>query len=394
MKIITRTVWMLSLVSLFTDFASEMLYPIMPIYLKYAGYSVLFIGILEGCAEALAGLSKSYFGRMSDLSGKRLPFVQTGYLFSALSKPMLALFSFPIWIFFSRSLDRLGKGIRTGARDAMLSQQTSLANKARVFGFHRSLDTFGAVLGPAAALLFLYFYPARYKTLFLVAFIPGLLSVVFTLLIKEEKNKVISVKPKPGFRAFINYWRDSSPDFKQLLPGLLLFAIINSSDVFLLLQLKSNGMNDSFVIKTYIFYNLVYALMAYPLGKWADAWGLKKMFLSGLVIFTLVYAGFSVVHTKTAFWILFACYGLYAAATESLAKAWISNVVKKDETATAIGTYSGFQSVCSFIASSLCGLIWISKGATAAFLFSAAGSLLVILYFLFLVKEPEINTAP
>ncbi|MBS1504758.1 MAG: MFS transporter, partial [Bacteroidetes bacterium] len=177
MKYITRTVWILSLISLFTDTASEMLYPVMPIFLKSIGFSVVLIGILEGVAEATAGLSKGYFGKLSDTSGKRVPFVRLGYSISAVSKPMLAAFVYPLWIFFARTLDRLGKGIRTGARDAILSGEASPATKGKVFGFHRSMDTMGAVLGPLIALVFLYFHPHYYKTLFLVAFLPGLLAI-------------------------------------------------------------------------------------------------------------------------------------------------------------------------------------------------------------------------
>ena len=148
------------MVSLLTDTASEMLYPIMPIYLKSIGFSIILIGVLEGIAEATAGLSKGYFGKLSDLSGKRVPFVQFGYALSAVSKPMMAIFTFPIWIFLARTIDRIGKGIRTGARDAILSDEATPATKGKVFGFHRSMDTLGAVLGPLLALLYLYFYPS------------------------------------------------------------------------------------------------------------------------------------------------------------------------------------------------------------------------------------------
>lgn len=168
--------------------ASEMLYPVMPLYLKEIGYTALFIGILEGVAEAVAGLSKPYFGKWSDGMGRRLPFVQLGYALSSISKPMLALFTYPWWIFSSRTIDRLGKGIRTGARDALLSDESTKQTRATVFGFHRSMDTIGAVLGPALALLYLYFYPNNYKTLFLIAFVPGLLAVLSSFLIKEKGN--------------------------------------------------------------------------------------------------------------------------------------------------------------------------------------------------------------
>ena len=153
MKIITRTVWILSLISLFLDTAGEMLYPIMPIYLKTIGFSIVLIGILEGIAEATAGLSKGYFGQLSDNSGKRVPFVQFGYILSVISKPMMAIFAYPLWIFFARTLDRFGKGIRTGARDAIISDEATHETKGKVFGFHRSMDTFGAVLGPIIAFL-------------------------------------------------------------------------------------------------------------------------------------------------------------------------------------------------------------------------------------------------
>ena len=182
-KPISRTIWIISFVSLFTDMASEMLYPVMPVYLKSIGYSVLVIGILEGFAEAVAGLGKSYFGRVSDASGKRLPFVRLGYLLSAVSKPMLAVSTQLWWIFSARFLDRAGKGLRTAPRDALLSDETTAADKGTVFGFHRMMDTFGAVLGPLIALLYLYFYPGAYKTLFLLAFIPGIAAIVFTFLV-------------------------------------------------------------------------------------------------------------------------------------------------------------------------------------------------------------------
>src|SRR5947208_1758797 len=173
MKVISRTVLILSMVSLFTDMASEMLYPIMPVYLKSIGFSIVLIGILEGVAEASAGLSKGYFGKLSDNTGKRVPFVQVGYALSTISKPMMAFFVYPLWIFFARTIDRLGKGIRTGARDAILSDEATPQTKGKIFGFHRSMDTVGAVLGPSLALLYLYFHPGDYKVLFYIAFIPG-----------------------------------------------------------------------------------------------------------------------------------------------------------------------------------------------------------------------------
>ncbi|HYC30252.1 MAG TPA: MFS transporter, partial [Chitinophagaceae bacterium] len=165
-KIINRTVLILSLVSLFADIASEMLYPVIPVYLEEIGFSVLLIGILEGIVNFTAGLSKGYFAKLSDEKGLRLPFVRWGYFLSAISKPLLAMFIYPAWVFFVRAMDRLGKGLRTGARDALLSQNATIETKARVFGFHRSMDTVGAAIGPALALIFLWIYPKHYREIF------------------------------------------------------------------------------------------------------------------------------------------------------------------------------------------------------------------------------------
>jgi MFS family permease len=380
-KLITRTVWLLSLVSLFTDMASEMLYPVMPVFLKHIGFSVLLIGILEGVAEAVAGLSKPWFGKMSDISGKRLPFVQWGYALSAISKPMMALFAYPLWIFFARTVDRTGKGMRTGARDALLSDECTPATKGRVFGFHRSMDTLGAVFGPLLALVFLYFFPQQYSLIFLAAFVPGLLAIAATFLIKEKKKAIAGTNiSRPGIFSFVHYWKKSPHPYKHLVTGLLFFALFNSSDIFLLLKMKESGLTDTAVITLYIFYNLVYALAAYPAGILADKLGMKKILLSGLFVFALVYTGFAYTNNIAIFIALFALYGFYAAATEGISKAWISNMVNKKDTATAIGTYSGFQSLAALAASSLTGLLWFRFGSQVTFIITAAATIIAIIY--------------
>lgn len=378
-RLISRNVWILSFVSLFTDLASEMLYPIMPVYLKSIGFSIVLIGMLEGIAEAVAGLSKGYFGTRSDALGRRMPFVQLGYALSAISKPMLAVFVFPLWIFFARTIDRLGKGIRTGARDALLSDEATAATKGRVFGLHRAMDTFGAVLGPIVALLYLQFYPGDYATLFLLAFFPGLLAIACTMLIREKSTKPIDSGPRPGLLDFLKYWRQSSGQYRQLVGALLLFALFNSSDVFLLLKIKEAGHSDTIVISVYIFYNLVYALAAYPTGVLADRFGMKPVFMGGILLFAAVYSGMAFAGSWPAFIGLFFLYGLYAAATEGVAKAWISNISKRSQTATAIGTYTAFQSVFSMLASTMAGLIWYSLGAGFTFGISAGAAILVAL---------------
>ncbi|WP_372793849.1 MFS transporter [Lutibacter sp.] len=384
MKYITRTVWILSLISLFTDTASEMLYPIMPIYLKSIGFSVVLIGVLEGFAEAVAGLSKGYFGKLSDQSARRVPFVQIGYAFSAISKPMMAVFAYPLWIFFARTVDRFGKGIRTGARDAILSDEASPETKGKVFGFHRSMDTFGAVLGPLLALIYLYFYPEDYITLFYIAFIPGILAVISSSYLKEKKVKLQKEQKSVAVFSFLNYWKESPIAYRKVVVGLLAFTLFNSSDVFLLLKAKQAGLDDIQVIGVYIFYNLIYALSAFPTGIIADKIGLKKMFIIGLGLFVIVYFGMGFSTNLYVIIGLFFLYGMYASATEGISKAWISNITLKKDTATAIGTYSGFQSIFTMLASSIAGFIWYKFGASTTFFVTSIAASLVILYFIFL----------
>ncbi len=379
-RLISRRVWILSLVSLFTDMASEMLYPVMPIYLKSIGFSILLIGILEGLAEAVAGLSKSYFGRLSDHSGRRAPFVRLGYMLSALSKPMTAFFRFPLWIFGTRTLDRLGKGIRTGARDAMLSDEASPATKGRIFGLHRAMDTTGAVLGPSLALVFLHFSPEQYQPLFYIAFIPGLIAVALTFFLRDKKQVTPKVTLRPTFWESLSYWKKSPALYRQLVLALLFFAFFNSSDVFLLLKIREVGFSDTAVIGMYIFYNLIYAAVSYPAGILGDRFGLKKVFLVGLALFTLVYTGMAASTEAWQFIVLFAGYGVYAAFTEGIAKAWVSNIVSPGDTATAIGMLSGFQSICAFFASSIAGLVWYSFGASAALMLTAAAAFVVVIW--------------
>lgn len=389
MKYITRTIWILSFVSLFTDVASEMLYPVIPIYLKSIGFSVVFIGILEGIAEATSGLSKGFFGKLSDSRGKRVPFVQFGYALSGISRPLMAIFTFPLWVIFARTLDRFGKGIRTGARDAILSDEATPETKGKVFGFHRSMDTLGAVFGPALALLYLYFYPENYKTLFFIAFIPSVFAVLGSLLIKESKNTVAkdNINTKVGLLSFLKYWKEAPSDYRKLMLGLLTFTLFNSSDIFLLLKAKESGLTDTQVIGVYIFYNLIYALFAFPLGSIADKIGLKKMYVMGISIFTIVYFGVGLSNNFYVVGAMFLLYGIYSAATEGISKAWISNICEKKDTATAIGTYTAFQSILTMVASSLAGLLWYNFGPSISFIVTGFASFFVAIYIYLIIKE-------
>lgn len=386
MYYLTRTVWILSLVSLLTDAASEMLYPVMPLYLKSIGFSVLFIGILEGVSEAVAGLSKGYFGRLSDVLGRRAVFVQIGYSLSAVAKPLIIFYTHPLWVLFVRTADRLGKGLRTAPRDALLSGEATEKNKAKVFGFHRSFDTLGAVVGPLVALLFLYFFPQQYNMLFLLAFIPGAGAVVLSLLLRDKKVSRPTHIKRVSFFSFLRYWKEAVTEYKRVVAGLLVFALFNSSDVFLLLKVKEAGLSDNLMIALYIFYNLSYALSAFPLGIIADRWGLKLVLIIGLFLFSVVYCGMALSSHLAFFLVLFFLYGIHAAATESVAKAWIARLSPEKDTGTAIGVYSALQSLLLMLASWLTGFLWVQFNPAVALLISSVAALLVICYFIACVR--------
>ncbi len=386
MKAITRTILILSLVSLVNDIASEMLLPIMPIYLKSIGYSVLFIGVLEGLAEATASLSKGYFGKISDKTGKRASFVKWGYTLSAVSKPLLVLFAKnSIWVLFTRSLERLGKGIRTAPRDAILADESKHGDRGKVFGFHRAMDTVGAAIGPSIALVFLYYNQGKYVSLFYISFFPGIIAVILTLWLKDKPKpaEVLSTKERVGFFSQFKYWKASNASYKALVSGLLFFALFNSADAFLILKMKESGMGDITVIVVYVFYNLVFALSAFPIGIIGDKMGLKPMLLIGLMLFAGVYFGMAYSQSRIAFIILFFLYGLYYAFTDGISKAWISKTCDKKDTGTALGVFSGLQSICTLLASSLAGLVWYKFGSVYVFYIGGAAALLVAVYLLF-----------
>ncbi len=388
-SVINKPIWTIALVSLFTDMASEMLYPIMPIYLDSIGYGAALIGFLEGIAEMVAGLSKPYFGAWSDQLQKRVPFIKAGYALSAISKPLFALSSAMSFVFSLRILDRIGKGLRSAPRDALLSDLSTIKNKATVFGFHRSMDTIGAVAGPLIALLFLTSQENNYSGLFIWALIPGVIAIVLTFLLREAKpREPVQIKEKPiGFA--INYWRKANTSYKKLVFIFITFALVNSSDVFLLLRAKELGYSTSNTILLYVGFNVVYAVSAFPFGKLSDKFGHKNILALGLLVFAFVYIGMSWIDGKGyLFASIFLLYGLYYAAIEGILRACLSNLVPKTETAQALGFFNGLQSMAFLFASTWFGLVWSSFGSSIAFA-SVATVVLVLTILLFSMIKNE-----
>ncbi|GIV26690.1 MAG: MFS transporter [Bacteroidia bacterium] len=382
---ITRNILFLSIISFFTDVASEMLYPVIPLYLSTIGISVTGIGFIEGVAETLSALSKTYFGIWSDKLQQRKLFIILGYGLSGLSKPLMIVFPNYLWTLLMRMLDRLGKGIRTAPRDALLSDESSAQNKGKVFGFHRSMDTLGAAIGPLLTLFFLLVYRFSYQSIFLVSFIPGILAVLFSFLINEKKEQLIISQNKKfvQLKELFSYWSRSNSDYKWITAILILFYVFNSSDMLLLLKARSNGIDDYRVIILYIVYNISYALLAFPFGMIGDKLGLKNTIASGLFFFGVVYCGIAFFDSWNALIVLFILYGVYSAAIEGNIKALLSNVVDKKDTASAIGLFTTFQSFTFLISNSLAGWIWDTFNSSLPFIMSGIVAIIVSIVLFF-----------
>ena len=384
-KKISRQVVVLGLISFFTDFASEMLYPITPIFLTATlGASMSLIGLIEGIAEVTAGFLKGYFGALSDKIGKRSIFVVVGYGLSGFIKSLPGVIATIPSVIFARIVDRVGKGIRTAPRDALLASYADPAvggasgNTGAVFGFHRAMDTFGAVAGPLSALLLLNFFPGKYTWIYLIAIVPSIFAIGFTFVVKNAKAKSKLI----GKKNYSQFWKSSPNEFKKFLILFTLFSLVNSSDVFLILKSKQIAHSDITAILGYVFYNLIYALSSYPIGLVADKFGKRNVFIIGLLIFSFVYFGFAANQNFHFIWILFAFYGIYAAATEGVSKAWVSDLVPDEFRGSAIGLLTMLSSFAIMFGSFLTGVLWDSFGAQVPFLVSSAVSFILVFIFL------------
>jgi len=382
---ISKNVFVLGLVSFFNDVASEMIYPLVPIFLtSVLGAPVAIVGLIEGVAESTASVLKVVSGWLSDKWRKRKPFVVAGYSFSAISKILLSLaFSWP-FVLIARFIDRFGKGTRTSARDALITESSENLVRGRAFGFHRALDTLGAVVGPMIALLAIHFLDNKFRLIFFLAFIPAFIGILLLLFFVKEKKKEANSSPTFRFN-----WRNLDPSFKIFLLISFIFALGNSSDAFLILRAQNLGLSVILVVLAYVLFNFTYAIFSIPAGIISDKVGPKKVLLVGFLLFSAVYLFFGLAHSSLFLWFLFPVYGMYMAFTEGVGKAYISNLVPQEKTGTAFGVYQTTIGLCTFFASLIAGLLWTYIDVSAPFIF---GSIIaVISAFLFVVLEKKIN---
>jgi MFS family permease len=406
---LTRGVLVISLVSLFNDASSELLYPVLPIYLGTIGMTGLWIGIIEGVAEATAGLSKGWFGKWSDMRGERLPFIRFGYLLSSLAKPLIVLFPNVAWALFMRASDRLGKGVRTGARDALLAHESDPKHRGKVFGFHRGFDTVGAFIGPIIALWYMITHRGEPLTnLFYIALIPGVITMIVLMFLKDKHAEKKPAAKLPSWKAIFSYWKESNPNFRKTVGGFLLFAFVNSSDLFLLMALRAvhTGLDNTYFgysfspeemsILYYILFNFFYAALSYPAGYFSDKFNPKSIFITGLICFITTYSGFAwmmfIAPEKPPVYLpilLMGLYGMYAALNDGISRAWISNIVPKNEKASALGFFGGAGSIALMFACAGAGALWEFVAPWSVFAVTAVLVFIVIFYLGIFTKKPR-----
>ncbi len=378
-KKLPKNVFILGLVSFFTDFSTEMIYPLLPIFLySVLGASKSFIGLLEGIAETTASILKVFSGWFSDKIKKRKVFILFGYSISAISKPLIGFSKIPLHVLVLRFFDRVGKGIRTAPRDALVADSTPEEIRGKSFGYHRAMDTAGAVVGPLVAFLLLPLLRGNYRTLFAFTFIPGLIAVTLILLfIKEQKRNTEILKIEASWK------KEVPPKFFIFLAAIVLFTLGNSSDAFLILRANLAGISSYTIPILWLFFNLVYAILATPFGILSDKIGRKKMVTAGFVVYSIVYAGFAFAVKKWQIWGLFLVYGLYYAMVEGGLRAFVADIVGKEKRATAYGIYHTAVGVAAFPASFIFGILWQYFGFQIAFLTGSGLSLLALVLLQF-----------
>jgi MFS family permease len=391
-----RNVWVVTATSFLTDVSSEMLTNLIPFFLaNVLGVRTAVIGLIDGLAETTASLVKIISGALSDKLGKRKWLTVAGYSLSTIAKPFLFFANAWGWVLGVRFADRVGKGIRTAPRDALIADSVPQGQRGFAFGLHRAGDTAGAFLGLGIASAIIWWTQSRtalltvdtFKLIVLVSIVPAVLAVVVLALGAVEVAGAGSGSEKTRMSL-----KDMDTRFKSFLFVMILFTLGNSSDAFILLRGQERGLNMLQVMGMALTFNAVYTVCAGPLGAWSDKIGRRKIMLGGWLTYGLVYLGFAFSRTGWQVWVLFALYGLYYAATEGVAKALVADLVPQELRGTAYGFFNAAIGITALPASLIAGLLWqgagtwLGFGASAPFFFGAVMVLLAGFLFWRLFK--------
>jgi MFS family permease len=387
-------VFFLGIVSLLTDISSEMIFTLVPLFLfnvLRAGTPV--IGLVGGLSESADAVFRIFSGWLSDRVGRRKPLAVVGYSISTIAKPFMYLASSWGGVLAVRFGDRLGKGIRTSPRDALVADSVSAGERGKGFGLHRAMDTFGAVLGLAIAALIIYLAQGggfelnlkTYQWLVLVGVVPAVLAVVMLLIFVRERKK-----PAPGGTGsrvgLAKAWGFDSR-FKLFLVVMAVFTLGNSSDFFVILRAQNLGSSVIYVVLMLVVFNLAYAVTALPAGVLSDRLGRRRVIILGWFIYALVYLGFALASELWQVWLLFAGYGLYYGIVEGVARAFVADLVPEEKRGTAYGLYHGVVGVALLPASLIAGWLWQAVSPAAPFYFGAGLAFIAMLGIMGLVRE-------
>jgi MFS family permease len=386
---ITGNVLILGLVSFFTDVSSEMIYPLLPLFLTGAlGAGPAFLGLIEGVAESTAALLKLFSGIVSDRVRHRKRLVLIGYSFSALMRPLIGLAGSALTVLLIRTGDRVGKGIRTSPRDALIADSVDPSIRGKAYGFHRSMDHAGALIGPLIATMLLAYFVPDVRSVFLLAAIPGAIAVAL-IVWKVTETERASLPPNGQVRLSL---LPAGP-LRRYLAILFLFTLGNSSDAFLLLKAGTLGTPAYRIPLLWAFFHLVKMSASMPFGALSDRVGRRSVIVAGWCVYSLSYLGYAFATSEWQIWLLFAFYGLFYGLTEGVEKAFVADMADPALRGAGFGWYNFAVGAGAFPASLLFGLIWQRMGGVAPFVFGAALSALSALLLLFLVRPGTASLA-
>jgi MFS family permease len=371
---LTRNVRVLSAVSFLQDAASELLYPLLPIYLtSVLGAPAAVVGAVEGAAEGAASLTKLAAGPLGDRFARR-PLIATGYGMAALGKVVVAAAAAWPGVLAGRVVDRLGKGIRGAPRDALLVVDIDAAARGRVFGFHRAMDTLGAVVGPLLGLAGYELFDHQIPPLLWVAVVPAVLSVALVFLVRETRR----VLPRAERRAVFARVGELPGRYWRVTTALALFGLVNFPDALLLLRLNEIGFSVVEVILAYVTYNAVYAVVSYPAGLLGDRIPRLAVFGVGLVFFAIGYTGLGLTTDTVTAWLLIGVYGVFTGCTDGVGKAWISSLVGSELQASAQGVFQGVSGFAVLAAGLWAGFLWGADGRLPLLISGIVGAVFAV----------------
>ncbi len=373
-------VWVLSATSFFTDVSSEMLFNLIPLFLvNVLGTRTLYVGLIDGIAETTASLVKIISGRLSDILGKRKWLTVAGYGLSAIAKPFLYFANSWPWVLGVRFSDRIGKGIRTAPRDALLANSIQSNQRGLAFGLHRAGDTAGAFTGLGIAALIVWFAQSNeavleqhtFRVVVLASIIPAVLGVLILALgareVQAADQKKTGTQENASSSSSKSERKSIDRRFKLFLVVVVIFTLGNSSDSFIILRAQDRGLNVLQEMLMLMTFNAVYALLSSPLGSLSDRIGRRRLILGGWLLYGLIYLGFALSQTGAQIWALFALYGIYYASTEGVAKALVADLVGPEQRGTAYGFFNGAIGITALPASVIAGLLWQGVGSWGGF---------------------------